>query len=529
MLNRVFKFFVRNYLDYFFIFLIAFFVFFYLQSTATLPDPDSFYHAKIADLIKKQGIITSFPWAQFSTLKDNYIDHHFLYHLYLIPFTLFFKPLIAIKMATIFLDIILVLFFYFFLTHFKIKWRFLWVLILLTINPFLFRISLAKAPALSIIFLLLGFYALVNYRRWLLFFLSFFYIWAYGGWPLLWLLSFIYFAIDIIYDKFKKQSLFWQTIKLIISPIHPLKKKKKRKDLFLALFFGTVAGLIINPYFPKNIYFYYQQVYQIAVINLQKIIGVGGEWYPYGLSSLIKDTGILFPILIIALFIFIISFKKQSRVSIILFFVALFFFLYTLKSRRSVEYFVPFSLLFASFSVDGFLKSILVKTQINLGLWLSPSLKRLLNVFIIALLLIIIWFGATDLKIVRKDMERGISLIYYQGAGNWLSQNTPKGSIVLHSDWDDFPILFYFSDNNYYINGLDQTFMYNFDKNLFWQWINITTGKSPDNLIKVIKNDFRASYIFIESDHLAMDNLFKNNNFFKLIYQDNEAKIYQVK
>lgn len=529
MLKKIINSFERNHLDYFFIFLIAFFVFFYLQSAATLPDPDSFYHAKIADLIKKQGIITSFPWTQFSTLKDNYIDHHFLYHLYLIPFTIFFNPLIAIKIATIFLDIVLILFFYYFLTHFKIKWRFFWTIILLTISPFLFRVSLAKAPVFSILLLLLGFYALVNYRQWFLFFLSFFYVWAYGGWPLLWILSLIYFIIDFIYDQTRKQSVFWQTVQLIISPIHPQKKKKKRRDLFFALTLGTLAGLIINPYFPKNIYFYYQQIYQIAIVNMQKIIGVGGEWYPYTLTNLINDTGLLFPILIIALLIFIISLKKQKKISIILFFITLFFFFYTLKSRRSVEYFVPFGLLFASFSIDSFLKSYLVKTQINLGFLMAPLLKRILVVFIIGLGVIIIWFGIIDLKTVKGDMERGINLTHYQKAGNWLSQNTPRGSLVLQSDWDDFPILFYFSDNNYYINGLDQTFMYNYNKNLFWQWVNITTGKSPSNLVGVIKDDFMASYIFIENDHLAMDNLFKNNNFFKLVYQDNEAKIYQVK
>jgi len=522
--------FIKHYrLDYFFIFIIALVVFFYLQSPATLPDPDSFYHAKIAELIRDQGIVKSFPWAQFSTLKDNFIDHHFLYHLFLIPFTVFFEPLIAIKIATIFLDILLILTIYWLLDHFKIRGRFLWALLFLAVNPFIFRISLAKAPALSIIILLIAFYALVNYRRWLVFALSFFYVWAYGGWPLLWIITFIYLLIDYLFDKFKKEALFWHNLKLIISRFHPQKKTRKRKELALIVFLGTVAGLVINPYFPKNIYFYYQQIYQIAIVNLQNIIGVGGEWYPYGFWSLVRDTGMLFPVLIISLVVFILSFKKQSRLSVILFFIATFFFIYTLKARRSVEYFVPFSLLFASFSFHDFLKEAktLVKRKIN-----QRFLFGMKNLFLMVFtLIIVIWlvFSFKTWQQVRNDMKNSTRINYFQPAATWLKANTPAGAIVLHSDWDELPILFYFNDHNYYINGLDQTFMYNFNKNVFWLWMRITQGEYLENLTMVIKNNFRASYIFIENGHWGMEALFANNPDFSLVYQDGEVKIYQVK
>lgn len=529
MINRAIKFLRKNYLDYFFVLIIAFVILLYIQSTITLPDPDSFYHAKMAQLIKEQGMVQSFPWTQFSTLKDNYIDQHFLYHLYLIPFTLFFKPLIAIKIATVFLDLFLILIFYGILSHFKVRWRLIWVLILLTVNPFLFRISLAKAPALSLIILLLGFYALVNYRIRLLFFLSFFYVWAYGGWPLLWVVCTIYFIVDYFYDHLKKESLFWQTIKLIISPIHPLKKKMKRWKLAGALFLGTIVGLIINPYFPKNIYFYYQQIYQIAIVNLHKIIGVGGEWYPYNLVNLFRDTSPLFPFLILAVILFFLSLKKQSRLSYLLFFLTLFFFFYTLKARRSVEYFVPFGLLFIGFCFNDFLQKTKNLAYRHIKFWFTPRWHVLIILYFLGILFVFAWLGGQNIRNVRGDFAKGIKLNYLEKAGDWLNENSAPGSIVFHSDWDEFPILFYYTDHNYFINGLDQTFMYNYDKNLFWRWVNITLGEKPPNLKEVVKADFRADYIFITEGHEAMENIFSNNPDFKLVYQDSQAKIYQVK
>lgn len=529
MIDQIGKFIKKNYLDYFLVLIIAFVILLFIQSTATLPDPDSFYHAKIAKLIKEQGIVQDFPWTQFSTLKDNYIDHHFLYHLYLIPFTAFFEPVIAIKIATILLDLFLILIFYGILSHFKIRWRFVWVLILLTVNPFLFRISLGKAPAMSIIILLLGFYALVNFRLKLLFFLSFFYVWAYSGWPLLWVVCIIYFLVDYFYDHLKKDSLFWQAIKIIISPIHPLKKKIKRWKLAGALFFGTIAGLIINPYFPKNIYFYYQQIYQIAIVNLHKLIGVGGEWYPYGLVNLIRDTSPLFPFLIIAIALFVFSIRKQSRLSFITFFLMLFFFFYTLKARRSVEYFVPFSILFIGFCFNDFLRKIKKLTINDFKFWFSPKWHRLIILYFFFLILIFVWLAGQNIKNVRQDFANGIKLNYLEKSSNWLNENSAPGSIVFHSDWDEFPILFYYTDHNYFINGLDQTFMYNYDKNLFWRWVNITLGENPVNLRETIKADFQADYVFITEGHKPMENIFFNNPDFQLVYQDNQAKIFQVK
>src|SRR3989344_6279113 len=83
----------NTFLPYFIIFEVAFIVFYFLQNQLTFADPDSFYHVKMAILMKEQGIIRDFPWLQFTVLKNYYTDHHLLYHIALIPFISILPPL----------------------------------------------------------------------------------------------------------------------------------------------------------------------------------------------------------------------------------------------------------------------------------------------------------------------------------------------------------------------------------------------------------------------------------------------------
>src|SRR3989338_10252386 len=93
----------RPALAYLGIFFASVALFTYLQVDPTFADPDSFYHAKAALLLRDRGAITEFPWLSATTLRYNFIDHHFLYHLLLIPFITWFTPLIGLKVATVFL------------------------------------------------------------------------------------------------------------------------------------------------------------------------------------------------------------------------------------------------------------------------------------------------------------------------------------------------------------------------------------------------------------------------------------------
>ena len=498
---------LRGFFLYFILFLIAFCFFFFLQSDAKLADPDSFYHAKMALLLKEQGIFKTFPWLQFSVLKDNYADHHFLYHVLLIPLVSFLHPLWAVKLTAIVLASSLILLIYYFLRTLKVKGAFFYALFLLGISPFVFRISLAKAPVLSIIVLLLAFLALIKKKNIWLFVLSFIYVWLYGGWPLILVLTGTYCLVESIKAKKIFTQANWQRLLAVIS--------------------GLAAGLVINPYFPENIKFYWYQTFEIGFVNYASQIGVGVEWLPYALNYLIADTIFLSLLALLAFGSFIFNFKKQKTETWVAFLMFVAFFILTLKARRQIEYLAPFALIYSALVINSsfnsrFLKRIKEEAR---GIFASHIFWAYIASFLLASFVMIF---CLDAKRVRHVLNDGFVFDKWQGASEFLLKNSLPQEIVFTSDWDEFPILFYHNSKNYYITGLDPTFMYLYDQGLHQKYVDITTGKQNSGLYSIIKEEFKASYVFIDDSHKKMLENIAADQGFKKVYSSSEAAIFEL-
>lgn len=540
----------KKLLKYFLLFIIAFAIFSFFQYPSTFPDPDSFYHAKMAVLIRDQGIVEDFPWLQFTVLKDYYIDHHYLYHVLLVPFVTFLDPLVGIKLATALFAALLILVFYWFLEKSKINGAFFYSLLLSVSGPFIFRINLAKASSLSLIFLLFGFYFISRRKLWPLFILSFLYVWSYGGWPLMLVLTLFYILSDAIIKSVSPET------PRTINPASEAKKiignwkleignffknifSKQNIKLFFGCLGGLTAGVIINPYFPKNLVFYWHQIIKIAVINYQDKIGVGAEWYPYELGDLIANTSLVFVLLVLALVVFFINFvknfneKKNIRqkdgdktMIIATTFFAVFFLALTLRSRRNVEYFIPFAVIMGAFALNQPF-TLFSQYWLNFKNWWQR--RKILATALCCYFIFLAPFTAVrSVLSTQRQFANGGSTTKYRGVAEWLKDNTPEGAIVLHNDWDDFPALFYYNTHNYYIAGLDPTFMYDYDKNLHKEWVDITTGRWQ-NISEMVKKDFHSEYVFVDKDHIALENNLKYDGNFEVVYKDAEGKIFKLK
>src|SRR5690348_9184885 len=56
--------------------------------TSALADNDAYYHVKMGQLIREQGLTPQFIWLPYTILRsDAFYDHHMLYHVYLSLFT----------------------------------------------------------------------------------------------------------------------------------------------------------------------------------------------------------------------------------------------------------------------------------------------------------------------------------------------------------------------------------------------------------------------------------------------------------
>ncbi|MBU1131368.1 hypothetical protein KJ840_04500 [Patescibacteria group bacterium] len=534
-------------LDYLIVFILALVVFSSLQGTFTLPEPDSFYHAKIAKFLSEGQVLHQLPWLQETDLANNFVDHHFLYHLLLVPFVMLDDPLVGVKTATTIFGSLAVLAFYWLLKSFKVVYPFFYIIVLFVSRDWLWRASLVKAPALFLIFLLLAYYFLVK-KRWLdLFIISFLAVWLYGGWPMMIALTVFYWlACWLLSRSFAGSWRQKVTPRLcLMKLLHLVVRKKRRRPVteitehsqgagfknqnlpwagLAATVGGSVAGLVINPYFPANLHFYWVQIVKIAIINYQEIVRVGNEWYPYSPFNLITIHPLICALLIMGLALVVITFKKQSVHSLTWGLLALALLFLTLKSRRNIEFFIPLTIIFFAFSFNCYLKQFAKEEIKKIFNFKTTCLGVLLSIFVLTFL----FQAPRDILAVKKDMLVGFPINHYQEAAQWLRQNTPKHSVVFHSDWDDFPFLFYYNDHNYYLTGLDHTFMYEKDQEKYWLYENIISGKEQEDLAKKIKENFNADYVFVEKSFVKLESNLSSSDSFKQVYEDKKTKIYQI-
>ncbi|MBU0731728.1 hypothetical protein KKC88_02510 [Patescibacteria group bacterium] len=503
---------VRKHLDIILIviiFLAAFSLSLYWQASEYFTDPDTFYHMKMAESLADGKLILDFPWQQFSLLNDQFTDQHFLYHIILAGFSVVFTTLVGTKLAVAFLFSGFILVFCLVIRSLGVKWPWLWGLILTVSVPFAFRLNLVKANALSLIILFTAIYLLVKYKPAWLFGLSFVFVWAYGGWPIMAGMVFLYGFFNIVFYRKWKESLI----------------------LLGSSAGGLLAGVIINPYFPNNLTYYWQQFVQIGIINYQDKIGVGGEWYPYAFSNLVSGAVIAFLFLGLAIFLFIYDFKKQKKVSWFALIIMLGFLALTLKSKRYVEYCVPFIVFYSAVIVSLSLPKKWLREFFNFAGALTGK-RVFFGIGSVALILFLAFMVpaviGSEIKENKNDLRRGLSYYKLSMASRWLEENSEPGSIVLHSDWDIWPSLYYWNESNYYIIGLDPTFMYNYDQDLYWKWVHITKGEEKEAVYDQAKNDFHASYMLVEEDHKKMERNIRRDDRFEQVYEDDEATIFRL-
>ena len=557
-MGQIFKkirdfYFNRSYLGYFFVAFFGLAFFSLIQATGTFLDPDSFYHAKMTALMLKQGVVRDFPHLAYTVLPQIYTDHHFLYHILLAPFISKIYPLLGIKIATTVINTSFIVLFYAFLKKNGARWPFLFVFLLLSSTPFIFRINLAKANGLSLVFIILILFAIFKKKNIWLGFLSFLYVWAYGGWPLGIFLGGTFLIASMIANLIKPspsviarrdpslrsgqapQSRFSVRLPRALRVLAMTAGRAEWRP-FAATILGSAAGLIINPYFPQNLKFYWIQIVQIALVNYQTKIGVGAEWYGFNVLELVSFSGGVFLILGFAILLFFgnLVIKKKGIISYeavrdIFFFLicAGLFFVITIKSVRNTEYFFPFILLLSAFIIKYFYNG-------GAAEWIKKNLRKifrlkiLYNGFFIYLALMISAGFAVNFWKIKKGFEGGFEFLKYKGAMAMAQENSDKGDIIFHSDWDDWPMLFYHNDYNRYIVGLDTTFMYKYSKDLYKKWRDITWGDFAGDPYKIIKDDFKASLIYIaENDIEIMDKYFENDKRYELIY-DGDGKVYKI-
>jgi len=458
-------------------------------------DYDGYYHIKMAELIREQGIPVKFPWLKFTIIDEQgYTDHHLLLHIFQIPFTFIGDLRLAAKLAPIAFAAFAFTVFYLVIWRYGIRYPFLWLIMLFaSSSPFLYRMSMPRGQSVSLAFQFIAFHLIMTRSAVGLVILSAIFVWAYNGFPIL--IPMVLFGVLT----------------------HYLTEKKIEYKLVVGVGAGIAAGLLVNPYFPRNVLFIWNHIVP-KLFATEYATSVGSEWYPY-------NSWAFFTLSLVALLAYfgavLVTNReewRQDKPRLFWFLVSTMYLFLLLKSRRFVEYFPPSAVMFLAFSLRGWLK------DLNLARWLRTE-ARVVGV-IVASLLLLVAFQST-IKAVREDIAKRPPSDAYKGGAEWLAQHTPEGSTVFHTDWDDFPMLFFYNTHNTYLVGLDPDFMRLKDERLFRQWEAITRGKvsHPEHDILHV---FGCEYVITDNKHGDFIAIANRSPRMEKVYSDRFTTVYHV-
>lgn len=457
-------------------------LFFYwlISATPGLAGHDGYFHIKFSQLILEKGFIKDLPWLQHTIHRENYRDHHLLWHYLLAPFALS-DLLVGGKVATVSFASFAGLALYFLLKSTRVQLPALWtVAALLSSHPFLFRMSLLRVQSISLAMLLLVFLFCSRKKYLLLFFTSILYVWLYDAYPLLLIMAIIFPLCDQLTGK---------------RPDH---------KILIAILLGILAGMLINPYFPENITSIIYNASRSLFLSVPDM-QLGGEWNQFKTWDFFKNSLPAF-IMFFSSIIWLALHNKVSTDELAAVILNLLFLVLTLKSRRFVEYWPIFAFLSAALLMGRHLSK---KQIIYCLLILSP-----------------LYFS--NAKKAASEIEDSLDPKLYKGAALWLEKNSNPGEIIFHADWDDFPLLFFYNHHNYYVVGLDPMYLYTHDKEKSKLYKAITRG-TIDNPAKQIQEEFGAKYIFLDRrEHKGFFKRLKKDPYAKKVYEDDGAYVFLV-
>jgi len=462
--------------------------------TSALADNDGFYHMRMAALMREYGLRVPFTWLPLSILnQDAFYDHHLLYHVYLSLFAGGSDQamLVAAKWASVFMPAAAFVAIWWLLRGQQMRYASIWALGLFAVSEaFLYRMSMPRAQAASLLVLTLGLHWLLQRKYAWLIPLGFFYVWLYNAFPLLIVVAVVYAVAVFLTER----RIEWRAV------IYPG--------------VGIALGLIINPYFPQNITFIVNHlVPKIGELGAR----VGNEWYPYDTWVLVENSGFAIAAFVIGVFALIWRGQKFDRAALTAFALAVLFGLLTFKSRRFIEYFPAFALIFTALAVGRVGNSPAPVADLRYRRWYPIGLLAIL----IAPLIITL----TQARSVLADQAKPVET--YAAASYWIAQQAKPGALIFQTDWDDFPRLFFYNPANVYTIGLDSTYMQLYDAALYDDWVKITQGK-VERPAAQIRSRFGGEYVITDLKHTAFLKQAQNDPGLREVFRDKYAVVFEV-
>jgi len=393
-----------------------------------LADYDSWFHIRYAWLLRQHGPWMDFPWMPHSFFEAGFVDHQWLYHVALVPFTFVEDLRVGAKASAVVMSSIAVSVFALVLHRREVKWPLLWAVVLLAGSRFLVvRLMMPRTQALSLAFLLGGWLLAIEKKPRGLGILAFLFGWTYHV-----------------------SAMVGPTV---VATVLPPQDSPWRKRLVLVAVTGVavVAGLLLTPHFPRSAEYFFLHV--VEKVSNERQLEVGAEWFPIQSRLLLQHTAPALAVGVVVVGGALVKGVKARQDTLSALILTIGWCGLSLWSQKWIEVAVPFGLLFAAL------------------LWrdVGLSAKWLLWAPVLA-----IWNGVQAVDHVKTTVPAHDRLAK---VGAVLSADPGP---VFHPDWTDFSELFYYAPSCTFTVGLDPTFLAAADPTRYRLMDGVLKGKVPD-------------------------------------------------
>jgi hypothetical protein len=489
-------------------------------------DYDGYYHIKWTRILWesiKAKVFPEFGWLPLTTLSTKeYVDHHLLFHVMQIPFAAFRDPRLGAKVGSIVFASLALISCYWLLIRYRVRYVLVWLIALLACSaPFLFRMNMAKAPPVAIVYLIIAIHLFFKRKYFPLLLVALLFTWTYDLFPLL-IMATLFWVLVIAWTerRFEWRPLLWVVL-------------------------GCAAGLVINPYFPQN----FDLLYQHSMMKLTAkdfTTKVGLEWYPYNSWEFLGNSAVACIAMVVGYIAFDPAERRKAQHPLFFLLLSTALMIMTARWKRIAEYWPPFAVLFAGFALQPWLdgvRSYLTRLPQDVIDELKPFLDRedswatrimsdrrelirTIAVSCVALVLSVFLFFV--LQSTTEDIARSEPHDRYRAGAAWMRTNITRGQLIFNTDWDDFPRLFYFDETHTYVSGLDPSYLFDKNPELSRLYDRITLGQE-ENPGPLIRDRFGARYVFSDNQHEDFFAHARDSGWFDIVYEDTQCTIMYIR
>ena len=462
-------------------------------------DPDGYYHIRWSRLLGdglSHGSLPDFTWLPLTILNErDYADHHFLFHVLQAPFAWEADILTGAKVSAVLFATLAYLGCYALVVRAQPRYRLAWLVLLLGSSLLvLARMSLPRAPAVMIALLALTIWLLFTERYAWLAVAAFVTVWTYSLFPLIGVFAVVWAALVSV----ERKRVEWRPVGAAAA--------------------GTLAGLVVNPYFPQNVYLFLAHLTK-ALPSGPEVLG--NEWAPMSLRALFVFNGVALAAQVVATAVWLVRRRSSDAETHFMGIVSLLLFALALKSVRFTEYWAPIAVVFLA-----------VAARPAVAAWHADHTRsRRARIAVLAgagvlcaaiaahTVLFVAW---TDTSAIRSSHPE-----VYEGPAAWLRENTPPGSLVYNVEWEDFPPLFCFDTHNAYVAGLDPTYLSYEHPELGRLYGDIEEGQVPSPGA-VIRDRFGARYVFASATSAAFLQQVRLDPSMRVVYRSPHAIVFAI-